>query len=486
MDSALTVGIHETLAVKLAAHPEAALTYAFERAMQGPAMTMAVRGIAVDEQAAQLELGRLVMAEARVTAALRALAEVWMGDAAGTTDTAEIRRSLNTRKPTPGLNPHSTKAVPALFYGALEEGGCGERPYKRKAKRGANAEGTSAAAASTANEEALLMLQARSPVVGAMAHLVLRAREMRKLRGFVGARRSADGRLRSSFNVGATTSGRWSFSKNAFGDGLNFGNIPKGARAMFVPSETSWVMVNVDLKQAESYVNAYICDDANYIHDHETGDPHTKIAITIYGHLMPEGADAAAWVRRPNTAVPKGKAPRQLCKGLAHGTPYGIQERKSSKMTGIPIRDIVEFREGFFARYPGVLARIEGMEERLCASRRHVSMCGRPHVYMGHPRDADTHRAALADEPQGTVADVLAVALWRLWRRHDVGDQHPPMRMLSQAYDSVLFECREADLPAVRAAVADAFNIPLGPPTGRRFVIPHDFGYGRSWKEACS
>lgn len=58
-----------------------------------------------------------------------------------------------------------------------------------------------------------MMLQARSPGVGVMAHLILRARELRKLRSFIAARRSPDGRLRSSFNVGATTSGRWSFSK---------------------------------------------------------------------------------------------------------------------------------------------------------------------------------------------------------------------------------------------------------------------------------
>jgi len=486
MDSALTVGIHETLAAKLAAKPDAALVYAFERAMQGPAMTMAVRGIAVDEAAAGQVLGRLVMSEARVTAAMRTLAAVWMGDAAGTSDTAEIRRGLEAGRPPTGLNPHSTKAVPALFYGALEEGGCGERPYKRAAKRVANAEGGSPTPGSTANEDALLMLQARSPVVGVMAHLVLRARELRKLRSFVGARRSPDGRLRSSFNVGATTSGRWSFSKNCFRDGLNFGNIPKSARGMFVPSEPGWVMVNVDLKQAESYVNAYLCNDANYILDHETGDPHAKIAMTIYGHLMPLGALEAAWVRQPHPAVPKGKAPRQLCKGLAHGTPYGIQERKSSKLTGIPIRDIVTFREGFFGRYPGVLARIEGMPERLAASRRHVSLCGRPHVYTGHPRDPDTHRAALADEPQGIVADVLNVALWRLWRRHDVGAAAPHLRLLSQGYDSVLFECREEDVAAARLACEDAFNIPLTAESGATFTIPHDFGQGYSWAEACS
>lgn len=480
MDACMTAGIHERLLTKLSA--DAALVYDFERAMQGPAFTMACRGIAVDEVAAGAEIDRLLWAEARTTHAFQRLAEVWTSKPA--TDVSEIRDRLLCGKPLRGTSPHSPLQVKNLLFAPLPDG-CGEAAYKARTKRPANADGTRGEPSSTANEEALVMLQARSPVVGLLAHLILRARELRKLRGFVAARRSPDGRLRSSFNVGATTSGRWSFSKNCFGDGLNFGNIPKAARTFFVASCASRVLVNVDLRQAESYIVGQIADDHAYVAAHETGDAHGAIARDLFGHLAPPDADMHAWVRAPNAALPRGESPRQACKKLGHGTNYGIGARKSSKITGLPISAIEDFRRRFFAKYAGVETRIDGIEARLRANPRFTSVLGRPHHHLGAPWDPETHRAALADEPQGIVADVLNVALWRLWRWHDIGDAHPRLWLLAQNYDSILFECVRADLDAARAACARAFDIPLCA-HGRAFVIPHEFGYGRTWKDACA
>ncbi len=484
MDACVTGGIMEALRGKVEADPEAALVYEFERSMQGPAFTMALRGIAVDEAAAKATITGLLNAEAHCIVNLRKCAAVWLGEeVSGTVEVVEVLKGLRGGKATPGMSPHSPKWVSRLFYGELEEGGCEEKAYKRRAKKPSNAEGESS---STANEEALMMLQARAPVVGVMTHLVLRARELRKLRGFVAARRSPDGRLRSSFNVGATTSGRWSFSKNCFGEGLNFGNIPKGARGMFVPSTASRVMVNVDLKQAESYVVAHLANDEAYIKAHETGDAHTAIAVDVYRELMPAGCeDVGAWARAPNPRLARSESPRQNCKKIGHGTNYGIGERKSSKITGMPIKAIVDFRKRFFERYVGVKARIDGVEERLLTNNRFVSFMGRPHQHLGNPRDGETHRAALADEPQGGVADILNIVLWRLWSTYDVGGCAPRMYMLSQAYDSILFECEERELEAVRGAVARAFRVEVSI-NGRTVVVPHDFGWGRNWKEACS
>lgn len=448
MDAALTHGIGGRLGPKIAAKPDEALVYAFERAMQGPAFTMQMRGIAVDEVASTTEIKQLVEDESAVIRSLNALAKEWGVE---------------------GINPHSPKQVGALLYEA-----CGEKPYRAKKKKVVNAEEDPDELGATANEDALTMLQARSPVIGIMAHLVLRARELRKLRSFVDARRSPDGRLRSSFNVGATTSGRWSFSKDPFGNGLNFGNIPKRARSMFVPSTPTRVMVNCDLKQAESYIVAYLANDRAYVAAHETGDVHSAVAQDLWPGTSP---------REPGFL--RGMSRRDVAKRIGHGTNYGIGERKSSKITGLPIHDIMDFREAFFARYPKVKARIDGMEDRLKANPRFVSVMGRPHRHMGAPWDGETHRTALADEPQGVVADIMNVAIWRLWHRHDVGDWPPKMWLLSQAYDSVLFEVEEEDLRLAKTAVAIAFNIKV-PVNGHNIVIPYDIGYGRNWREACA
>lgn len=448
MDAMLTHGIAQRLESKLQAKPGENLVYAFERAMQGPAFTMQMRGIAIDEQAAKRESEQLLQDECAVIRNLHHLAQVWDVDS---------------------VNPHSPKQVAALLYDA-----CGEKPYKAKKKKAPNVETDPDESGSTANEDALTMLQARSPVVGVMAHLILRARELRKLRSFIDAKRSPDGYLRSSFNVGATTSGRWSFSKDPFGNGLNFGNIPKRARSMFVPSTPTRVMVNCDLKQAESYIVAYLANDRAYVAAHETGDVHSAVAQDLWPGASP---------REPGFL--RGMSRRDVAKRIGHGTNYGIGERKSSKITGLPIHDIMDFREAFFARYPGVKARIDGMEARLKSNPRFVSAMGRPHRHMGAPWDGDTHRAALADEPQGDVADVMNVGIYRLWYRHDVGNQPPKIWLLSQGYDSTLFEVEEEDLEKAEYAVASAFDIKV-PINGHNVVIPYEMGWGRNWREACA
>lgn len=255
---------------------------------------------------------------------------------------------------------------------------------------------------------------------------------------------------------------------------------------MFVPSTDDRVLVNVDLKQAESYIVAHLSNDEAYIAAHETGDAHTAIAVDVYRELLPPGCnDVDAWARQPDGRLPRSESPRQLCKKIGHGTNYGIGERKSSKITGMPIRAIMDFRRRFFGKYMRVEARITGIKERLLENNRFVSFMGRPHQHLGHPRDGETQRAALADEPQGAVADILNIVLWRLWSTYDVGGCSPRMYMLSQTYDSILFECEREELEEVRRCVAEAFRVVVRI-NERSVVVPFDMGWGRTWKEACS
>lgn len=444
LDCCVTLEIFKALKSKSDRYP---LVYNFERAMQGPAFAMATRGICVNEEIAKAESARLKDEEAACAGILNRLAAVF--------DVATV-------------NAHSPKQVAALLYDA-----CGEAPYHvRNAK-------TKQMQVSV-GEDALTMMQARSPLIGVLAHLILHIRGLRKQASFVNAVRSPDGRIRSSFNVGATTSGRWSFSKNVYKEGTNFGNIPKRSRVIFIPSKSSRVMINVDLKQAESYVNANLCDDWAYIEAHETGDVHTAVALDLFGDQIAPNIDPKVWVKMKNDLFPREMSPRDICKKVTHGTAYGVGERKSSKITGLPIAAISKFRIKFFGKYTGIHARIKGMPERLLEKTEFITALGRKHQFFGHPKDDETVRGALADEPQSIVADVLCIALWRLWRYYD----GRILWLLCQNYDSILLECEREDVEKVKEILAWAFNIPI-PINGRQVIIPYDVCVGENWKEAC-
>lgn len=432
LDCCVPIEIVERLLPRLEDDEDAARVYAFERAMQGPAMTMAVRGMCVDEEACAPVVAKLHEAEARCCELLNRLAGAWGVEA---------------------VNPLSPKQVAGLLYGA-----CGERPYK-------NREG-----GVTTGDDALEDIEIRSPVVGTLAALIRRARELRKAVGFVEAKRSPDGRLRCSFNVGATSTGRWSSSKDVFGEGLNFFNLPKPARAIIIPSSPSRVLVNVDLKQAESCIVAHISGDAGYIRAHE-GDVHTAVARDVLG-VPPELA------RAPDGS---GRIPRQIAKSLQHGTNYGLGERHAARMAKMRVGEMREKRRAYFTKYRGVRRRIDEMGARLRQNPRFLSVMGRPHTHMGLAWQPETQRKALADEPQGVVADILNIALYRLWSKYD-GTR---LWLLNQNYDSILFEAEQEGLDEtlalVRAEMAVEVEI-----NGITVVLGCDVGVGRNWKEASA
>jgi len=103
LDACLTPGIARALLPQLGGKASSERTYTFERAMQAPAMTMALRGIAVDEAAARIEVGRLLNLETHTIRRLRLLASVWTES--GTTDFSTIRNSLEAGSMATGLDP---------------------------------------------------------------------------------------------------------------------------------------------------------------------------------------------------------------------------------------------------------------------------------------------------------------------------------------------------------------------------------------------
>ena len=61
----------------------------------------------------------------------------------------------------------------------------------------------------------------------------------------------SDGRMRTSYNVAGTETGRFSSSTNAFGTGTNLQNITSSLRKMFV-ADPGFKICGIDLEQAES------------------------------------------------------------------------------------------------------------------------------------------------------------------------------------------------------------------------------------------
>lgn len=177
-------GVHEKNIRAL----KAQAPYAFQMDQFYPVLTMMLRGVRIDKDKKTKLFFELTDAIAE--------REQWMQDVLGKV-----------------LNPRSPKQMQNFFYNELG------LPAQKNRKTGRP----------TANDEALQKLAKKEPLVQPVVKVISEIRSLGVfLSTFVKAPTSEDGRMRSSYNIAGTETFRWSSAADAFGQGMNLQNIPKG------------------------------------------------------------------------------------------------------------------------------------------------------------------------------------------------------------------------------------------------------------------
>ena len=167
-------------------------------------------------------------------------------------DLEGVEADLNTKTGAfPGwskpLNPRSHPQVKSFFYDTL---GVPEI-YKHVPGRGD---------VLTCDRSALEQIAKDNKDTKPFIDLIFQARDLTKKRSVLKSGVDPDGRMRTSVNVAATETGRWSNSTNVFGGGTNLQNITDLMRRIFIPNPR-FKMVYSDLDRAESLCVAYLAQD---------------------------------------------------------------------------------------------------------------------------------------------------------------------------------------------------------------------------------
>ncbi len=248
-----------------------------------------------------------------------------------------------------------------------------------------------------------------------------------------------DGRIRSTYNQTVTATGRISSSEP------NLQNIPvreplgRELRKMFVAKDEEHLLLDADYSQIELRVLAHIAKDDTMIRAfRENEDIHTVTAAGVFG--------VPAFMVTPEM--------RRHAKAVNFGIVYGISDFSLAGDIGVSKKEAKAYMDQYFAKYSGVRAYMDGIVEKARADGYVTTLFGRRR-YLPELKSANFiqrsfgERVALNTPIQGTAADIIKIAMVRVWKRlkQEAVDAH----LILQVHDELILEASRAH--ADRAAL---------------------------------
>ena len=318
------------------------------------------------------------------------------------------------------------------------------------------------------SEEVLQSLENKSPIV----RNILNYRGKKKLLStYIDALpkliNPRTGHIHTSFNQALTATGRLSSSDP------NLQNIPvrtddgKEIRKCFIPEE-GCLFFSADYSQIELRIMAHLSEDENMMEAFREGhDIHRATAAKIWHEDIDKVTDA------------QRKKAKQANFGIIYGiTTYGLAQRMD--ISNAEAKDLIQ---DYFRTFPKVqaymehakeVARAKGYAETLFHRRRYLAdINSRNATVRGF-----AERNAINAPIQGTEADIIKVAMVRIWERFK--KEGIRSKMILQVHDELNFSVYPEEREQVERIVIEEMQnaYPLNVP------LIADAGWGKNWLEA--
>ncbi len=278
---------------------------------------------------------------------------------------------------------------------------------------------------------------------------------------------SRTGHIHTSFNQTVTATGRLSSSDP------NLQNIPirgedgKEIRKCFVP-EKGCLFFSADYSQIELRVMAHLSNDENMIRSFQDGfDIHASTAAKVYKKNIENVThDERTKAKRANF-------------GIIYGiTTWGLAERLFIGRT-----EAKALIDGYFDTFPKVkdymenakgTARKKGYAETLFHRRRYLlDITSANATVRGF-----SERNAINAPIQGTAADIIKIAMVRIFKRF--AEEGLRSKMILQVHDELNFSVFPEEKEQVEQIVIDEMQTACS----LRVPLIADSGWGSNWLEA--
>lgn len=276
-----------------------------------------------------------------------------------------------------------------------------------------------------------------------------------------------DGRVRSDFKQTETRTGRIS-SANP-----NMQNIPvrkelgREMRKFFV-AKPGYVFLDADYSQIELRVLAAMCGDENMRETFLSGtDIHTRTAAQVFG--VPEDFVDADM--------------RRAAKAVNFGIIYGIGAFSLSKDINVSVAEADRYIKAYLANFPSVdkfmkdtvdFALANGYVNTIFGRRRYIPELKNSNKNL----QAFGKRAAMNAPVQGTAADIIKIAMVKVYQR--LKEEGLDARLILQVHDELIVEasesCAEEAARVLREEMQNAVSLSV--------PLTADVGRGESWYDA--
>lgn len=432
LDCCLTVEILNELLPQL--DNVSASTYSFSKSLQGPVLEMRLRGILVDQF--------------RKTEVIDEYHEHL--------DTLErnLERIVLEGVGMSKFSWRSNDDLKELFYDRLQ------LPIIRRGGR------------PTVNREALEKMEQYLIARPIISHLTT-MRDIGKKIGMLRTDIDPDGRMRTSYNIAGTSTGRFSSSYSEFGTGTNLQNVEESLRSVFI-ADPKMKFAKFDAKSGESYVVGAIewnlFGDSRYLDAVDSGDVHTAVARICWPELKWTG-DFKRDKDIAETPYYRHYTYRFMCKKLGHGSNYGGKAATLASQAKLPIQVVIDFQPKYFKAFPAHILWQEWVEEQLRRYGVLTTLTGRRRQFWGRRNDPDTLREAIAYDPQGSLADIVNTAMLNIWRNRTA-------ILMLQDHDALTFMYPEELEDIIVPKIQSQLVIPIELANGRTLKIPYDAKVG--------
>ena len=276
-----------------------------------------------------------------------------------------------------------------------------------------------------------------------------------------------DGRIHSTFNQTEARTGRLS------SDNPNLQNIPirtelgSQLRAYFV-ARPGCVLVDADYSQIELRILAHVTGDEHMQQAFLTGeDIHRSTAAKIYNLPLEQ-------------VTPRL---RSSAKAINFGIMYGKGAYSLSKDIGVSVKEADTFLKNYLATFP----KVSGYMDKTISDARN---CGYVSTLFGRRRSlpelasnnhnirASGERMARNTPIQGTAADVIKLAMVRVWRR--LRDEKMESRLILTVHDELIVEAPEAEAAKAAAILQEEMEGCVN------YAVPlsTEVHQGKNWLEA--